>query len=75
MLGALRCGANGRNNIILTILSRLFDRNGNFISALEKTVDNDGQVDEHGNTSFPLRLLVRTTKHQVTARNGSVDIQ
>jgi VWFA-related protein len=31
--------ADGRNNNILTILSGLFDHNGNFISAIEKTVD------------------------------------
>jgi VWFA-related protein len=31
--------ADGRNNNMLTILSGLFDHNGNFISAIEKTVD------------------------------------
>ena len=31
--------ADGRNNNILTILSALFDRNGNFMSAIQKTVD------------------------------------
>jgi VWFA-related protein len=31
--------ADGRNNNILTILSALFDRNGNMVSAIQKTVD------------------------------------
>ena len=31
--------ADGRNNNVLTILSGLFDHNGNLISAIEKAVD------------------------------------
>jgi hypothetical protein len=31
--------ADGRNSDILTVASGLFDRNGNYVSAIEKTVD------------------------------------
>jgi len=31
--------ADGRNNNILTVVSAVFDRNGNFLSAIQKTVD------------------------------------
>jgi VWFA-related protein len=48
--------ADGRNNNILTILSGLFDHNGNFISAIDNERRDDVQTDEDRYADVPDEL-------------------
>jgi len=82
--------AEGRNNNALTIASGLFDRNGTFITGMEKIVTMRLKDDtlEHRvdsgvtvKTSFDVkpgsylvRLVVRDAEGQLSAENGAVEI-
>jgi len=82
--------ADGRNNNALTIASGLFDRNGTFITGVEKIVTmrlKDETLEhrvESGVTvktsfdvkpgSYLVRLVVRDTEGQLSAENGAVEI-
>lgn len=82
--------ADGRNNNDLTIASGLFDRNGIFISGMEKVVTMHLKDDtlehrvESGVTvktsfdvkpgSYLVRLVVRDAEGQLSAENGAVEI-
>ena len=81
---------NGRNNSDLTVVSALFDRNGNFIAGTEKVLQLhlkdetlDGRLGS-GITlkssfdvkpgSYVVRLVVRGQDGQLAAQNSSVEI-
>lgn len=80
--------ANGRNNDDLTILSGVFDRNGNFITGLEKTVEmrlQDATLEKVFNAgitvrsnfdvgpgSYVIRLVVRDSEGQSMAARNGV---
>lgn len=82
--------ADGRNNNDLTIASGLFDRNGTFITGMEKIVTMHLKDDtlehrvESGVTvkssfdvkpgSYLVRLVVRDAEGQLSAENGAVEI-
>ena len=82
--------ADGRNNNALTIASGLFDRNGTFITGMEKivTMHLKDETLEHRvdsgvtvKTSFDVkpgsylvRLVVRDAEGQLSAENGAVEI-
>ncbi|MGA8151633.1 MAG: VWA domain-containing protein [Terriglobales bacterium] len=82
--------ADGRNNNALTIASGLFDRNGTFITGMEKivTMRLKDETLEHRvdsgvtvKTSFDVkagsylvRLVVRDAEGQLSAENGAVEI-
>jgi len=82
--------AEGRNNNALTIASGLFDRNGTFITGMEKivTMRLKDETLEHKvdsgvtvKTSFDVkpgsylvRLVVRDAEGQLSAENGAVEI-
>ena len=82
--------AEGRNNNALTIASGLFDRNGTFITGMEKivTMRLKDETLEHRvdsgvtvKTSFDVkpgsylvRLVVRDAEGQLSAENGAVEI-
>jgi VWFA-related protein len=81
---------DGRNNNSLTVVSALFDRNGNYVSGNQKTVDMHWKDDTLGTKlaagvtlkssfdvksgSYMVRLVVRDEEGQVTAQNGSIEI-
>jgi VWFA-related protein len=81
---------NGRNNNDVTVVSALFDRNGNFVAGTEKVLQlrlKDETLDGHlgsGVTlkssfdvkpgSYVVRLVVRGQDGQMAAQNSSVEI-
>lgn len=81
----------GRNNNVLTCVSALFNRNGNFIQGMQKVVTMNWKDDtlEHklaaGITlktsydvkpgSYLVRLVVRDAEGQLTSENGTVEIR
>jgi VWFA-related protein len=82
--------ADGRNNGNLTVVSALFDRNGNFVKGTQKIVQmhwKDETLDSKlasGVTlknsfdvksgSYLVRLVVRDDEGQLAAQNGAVEI-
>jgi VWFA-related protein len=82
--------ADGRNLNTLTVLGGVFDRNGNYVTATQKTIDislTDQRLDSMANGvtvkstldvasgSYVVRLVVRDTEGQaMSARNGVVEI-
>jgi VWFA-related protein len=80
--------ANGRNNDNLTILSGVFDRNGNYITGVEKTVEmrlQDATLEKVLNSgitvktnfdvapgSYVIRLVVRDSEGQTMAARNGV---
>jgi VWFA-related protein len=82
--------ADGRNNSNLTVVSALFDRNGNFVSGTEKIVQmhwKDETLESKlasGVTlknsfdvkpgSYLVRLVVRDDEGQLAAQNGAIEI-
>jgi VWFA-related protein len=81
---------NGRNNDNLTVVSALFDRNGNFVTGMQKVVEmhwKDETLDSKlasGVTlknsfdvkpgSYIVRLVVRDDEGQLAAQNGAIEI-
>jgi VWFA-related protein len=81
---------NGRNNGNLTVVSALFDRNGNFVTGMQKVVQmhwKDETLDsklDSGVTlknsfdvkpgSYVVRLVVRDDEGQLAAQNGAIEI-
>jgi VWFA-related protein len=81
---------DGRNNDDLTIVSVIFDRNGNFVTGIEKTLQmhlkDETLAYRLGSglsvkSNFDLkpggylvRLVVRDTRGQISAENGVVEI-
>ena len=81
----------GRNNNVLTCVSALFNRNGNFIQGMQKVVTMNFKDDtlEHklraGITlktsydvkpgSYLVRLVVRDANGQLMSENGTVEIR
>ena len=82
--------ADGRNNNSLTVVSALFDRNGNFVSGTQKVLQmrwKDETLDSKlasGVTlkssfdvkpgSYLVRLVVRDDEGQLAAQNGAIEI-
>lgn len=82
--------ADGRNNDDLTIVSVIFDRNGNFVAGIQKTLQlhlkDETLADKLGaglnvKNNFDLkpggylvRLVVRDTQGQMSAENGVVEV-
>ena len=82
--------ADGRNNSDLTIVSAIFDRNGNFVTGIEKLLQLHLKDDtlayrmSSGLTvksnfdvkpgSYLVRLVVRDAQGQIAAENGAVEI-
>ena len=82
--------ADGRNNNSLTIVSAVFDRNGNFVTGNQKTLQmhwKDETLDTKlasGVTlkssfdvkpgSYLVRLVVRDDEGQLAAQNGAIEI-
>lgn len=82
--------ADGRNNSDLTIVSAVFDRNGNFVSGIEKLLQlhlkDDTLAYRMGSGltvksnfdvkpgSYLVRLVVRDAQGQIAAENGAVEI-
>ena len=80
----------GRNRNDLTIVSALFDRDGNYIQGIEKTVEMRLRDDTLENKlasgitlksnfdvkpgSYLVRLVVRDAEGQISAENGAVEI-
>jgi hypothetical protein len=80
----------GRNHNVVTVVSGLFDRNGQFISANEKiltmrlrdeTLEQKLQSGLTMKTSFDVkpgsylvRLVVRDTEGEISAENGAIEI-
>jgi VWFA-related protein len=82
--------AGGRNNNSLTVVSALFDRNGNFVAGTQKVLQMrwkdetlDGKL-ASGITlkssfdvkpgSYMVRLVVRDDEGQLVAQNGAIEI-
>ena len=82
--------ADGRNNSDLTIVSAVFDRNGNFVTGIEKLLQLHLKDDTLANGmssgltvksnfdvkpgSYLVRLVVRDAQGQIAAENGAVEI-
>ncbi len=82
--------ADGRNNNSLTVVSALFDRNGNFVTGTQKVLQmrwKDETLDSKlasGITlkssfdvkpgSYLVRLVVRDDEGQLAAQNGAIEI-
>ena len=82
--------ADGRNNSNLTIVSGVFDRNGNFVTGTEKILQMHLKDETLANRmgpgmnvktnfdvkpgSYLVRLVVRDTDGQIAAENGSIQI-
>jgi hypothetical protein len=80
--------ADGRNNDNLTVLSGVFDRNGNYITGMQKTVElrlldaTLGKLTNSGITvkttfdvmpgSYVIRLVVRDAEGQTMATRNGV---
>ena len=82
--------ADGRNNNSLTVVSALFDRNGNYVTGIQKVIEMRWK-DETLNSKLPqgvtlknsfevkpgsylVRLVVRDDGGQLAAQNGSIEI-
>jgi VWFA-related protein len=81
---------DGRNNSDLTIVSALFDRNGNFVSGIQKLLQlhlkddtlayrmSSGLIVKSNFDvkpgSYLVRLVVRDAQGQIAAENGAVEI-
>jgi VWFA-related protein len=81
---------NGRNDNDVTVVSALFDRNGNFVAGTEKVLQlrlKDETLDGHLSSgvtlkssfdvkpgSYVVRLVVRGQDGQLAAQNSSVEI-
>ena len=81
---------DGRNNNNLTVVSALFDRNGNYVTGIQKVVQmhwKDDTLDSKlasGVTlknsfdvkpgSYVVRLVVRDDEGQLAAQNGAIEI-
>ena len=82
--------SDGRNNNNLTVVSALFDRNGNYVTGIEKTVQmhwKDETLDSKLSSgvtlknsfdvkpgSYVVRLVVRDDEGQLAAQNGAIEI-
>jgi len=82
--------ADGRNNNSLTVVAVLFDRNGNFVSGNQKTLEMHWKDETLGSKlaagvtlkssfdvkpgSYMVRLVVRDEEGQLTAQNGAIEI-
>ena len=82
--------ADGRNNNNLTVVSALFDRNGNFVSGNQKVLQMHWKDESLGNKlasgitlkssfdvkpgSYLVRLVVRDEDGQLAAQNGAIEI-
>jgi len=82
--------SDGRNNSNLTIVSAIFDRNGNFVTGIEKTLQLHLKDDTLANRmgsglsvksnfdikpgSYLVRLVARDSEGQIAAENGAVQI-
>ena len=82
--------ADGRNNNNLTVVSAVFDRNGNFVSGMQKVIQmhwKDETLDSKLSSgitlknsfdvkpgSYLVRLVVRDEEGQLAAQNGAVEI-
>lgn len=80
---------DGRNRNDLTVVSALFDRDGNYIKGIEKMVEmrvRDETLNRPGSGitlksnfdvkpgSYMVRLVVRDTEGEMSAENGAVEI-
>jgi VWFA-related protein len=81
---------DGRNNNSLTVVAVLFDRNGNFVSGNQKTLEMHWKDETLGSKlaagvtlkssfdvkpgSYMVRLVVRDEEGQLTAQNGAIEI-
>jgi VWFA-related protein len=82
--------ADGRNNNSVTVTAVLFDRNGNFVSGNQKTLEMHWKDETLGSKlasgvtlkssfdvkpgSYMVRLVVRDEEGQLTAQNGAIEI-
>jgi len=82
--------ADGRNNNNLTVVSALFDRNGNFVSGNQKVLQMHWKDESLGTKlasgitlkssfdvkpgSYLVRLVVRDEDGQLAAQNGAIEI-
>jgi VWFA-related protein len=82
--------ADGRNNNSVTVTAVLFDRNGNFVSGNQKTLEMHWKDETLGTKlasgvtlkssfdvkpgSYMVRLVVRDEEGQLTAQNGAIEI-
>ena len=81
---------DGRNNNSLTVVAVLFDRNGNFVSGNQKTLEMHWKDETLGSKlaagvtlktsfdvkpgSYMVRLVIRDEEGQLTAQNGAIEI-
>jgi VWFA-related protein len=81
---------DGRNNNSVTVTAVLFDRNGNFVSGNQKTLEMHWKDETLGSKlasgvtlkssfdvkpgSYMVRLVVRDEEGQLTAQNGAIEI-
>jgi len=82
--------ANGRNNNNLTVVSALFDRNGNYVTGVQKVVQMHWKDETLSSKvasgvtvktsfdvkpgSYVVRLVVRDDEGQLAAQNGAIEI-
>ena len=82
--------ADGRNNNSLTVVAVLFDRNGNYVSGNQKTLEMHWKDETLGTKlasgvtlkssfdvkpgNYMVRLVVRDEEGQLTAQNGAIKI-
>jgi VWFA-related protein len=82
--------ADGRNNDSLTVVSAVFDRNGNFVTGNQKTLQMHWKDETLGTKlasgvtlkssfdvkpgSYLVRLVVRDDEGQLAAQNGAIEI-
>jgi VWFA-related protein len=82
--------ADGRNNNSLTVVSAVFDRNGNFVTGNQKTLKMHWKDETLGTKlasgvtlkssfdvkpgSYLVRLVVRDDEGQLAAQNGAIEI-
>ena len=82
--------ADGRNNNSLTVVSAVFDRNGNFVTGSQKTLQMHWKDETLGTKlasgvtlkssfdvkpgSYLVRLVVRDDEGQLAAQNGAIEI-
>ena len=82
--------ADGRNNNSLTVVAVLFDRNGNYVSGNQKTLEMRWKDETLGSKlaagvtlkssfdvkpgNYMVRLVVRDEEGQLTAQNGAIKI-
>ena len=81
---------DGRNNNSVTVVSAVFDRNGNYINGNQKTLEMHWKDETLGSKlasgvtlkssfdvkpgSYMVRLVVRDEEGQLTAQNGAIEI-